>query len=199
MKWFTYSILFASLWCVLCACPPSKQPVDELAELRNNRFDFQKWKRTYFKGIYFDLPRSFENGNVDFLFKKNDGFSRASYQLGVYLSVEVFEEDELSKLLYNYAPEISKLDALHAFYVTKRSNSLQFLETSIRTDLPKGAKLPGSIQSIFGRVEDYENDLKYTIATVEKNKKWYVFQWITSQDLSQYLYDDFKKIIISAQ
>jgi hypothetical protein len=55
------------------------------------------------------------------------------------------------------------------------------------------------MEVIFGRVDEYDYDMKYVIATVEKNNQWYVFQFITSQDLAAYLFDDFKKIIQSVR
>jgi hypothetical protein len=130
---------------------------------------------------------------------KADGLSKVNYQLGVYISVEQFDASEADKYSFSFDEKVPKLTAVHEFYMNERRISFQYLENSIKTDLPKGSKLPGSMEVIFGRVDEYDYDMKYVIATVEKNNQWYVFQFITSQDLAAYLFDDFKKIIQSVR
>lgn len=198
MKIILYFTLFSSLWLILCACPTPDLKPQDLKDLRQNHYDFKNWKRNYYKGINFDLPKNFEKGNTDFMYKA-DGFSKVNYQLGVYISVEQFDASEADEYSFSFDEEVPKLTAVHEFYMNERRHSFQYLENSIKTDLPKGSKLPGSMEVIFGRVDEYDYDMRYVIATVEKNNQWYVFQFITSQDLSAYLFDDFKKIIQSVR
>ena len=198
MKLSFYFGIFICLWTILCGCPSADLNTQDLKELRQNHYDFKKWKRNYFKGIYFDLPKNFEKGNTDFMYKA-DGLSKVNYQLGVYISVEHFDSNEAEEFAFNFEEEIPKLTAVHEFYMDERRKSFQYLENSIKTDLPVGSKLKGSMEVIYGRVDEFDYDLKYVIATLEKNNQWYVFQFITSQDLSAYLFDDFKKIIQSVR
>ncbi len=198
MKIILYFTLFSSLWLILCACPSPDLNTHDLKDLRKNHYDFKNWKRNYYKGINFDLPKNFEKGNTDFMYKA-DGLSKVNYQLGVYISVEHFDASEADKYSFSFDEKVPKLTAVHEFYMNERRNSFQYLENSIKTDLPKGSKLPGSMEVIFGRVDEYDYDMKYVIATVEKNNQWYVLQFITSQDLAAYLFDDFKKIIQSVR
>lgn len=198
MKIIFYFSLLSFLWLMLCACPSPDINTFELKELRENHYDFKDWKRNYYKGINFDLPKNFKKGKTDFMYKK-DGFSRMSYQLGVYFSIEYFDKSEAEEFVFSIGEDVPKLTAVHEFYMNERRNSLQYLENSIKTDLPQKSSLKGSMEVLYGRVEEYQEDLKYVIATVEKNNQWYVFQFITNQELSAYLLDDFKKIIQSAR
>lgn len=198
MKLISQALLFVFLWVLVCGCPSPTIANDELKELRANHYDFKDLVRKSYRGLYFDVPKSFITTYSDYLYKK-DGLSLSSPQLGVYLSVEQFTKSEADEFVFSYEWDVPKYIAVQDFYMEQRRNSLLYLENSIRTDLPKGSKLKGAMEVVFGRADEYSDDLKYMIATVEKDNNYYVFQFITSQELSAYLFDDFKAIVKSAR
>ncbi len=199
MKPVTQIFFFASLWLILCGCPSPGNRKDDMAELKKNRYDFKKLVKKNYRGIYFDCPLALENSFVtDHLYKK-DGLSLSNRDIGIFLSVEKFDSTEADAAMFYFEEEIPRLTAIHEMYMEERRKSLKYLENSIKTDLPEGVKLPGSLEVIYGRQDDYEQDLKYIIATVEKDNSWYVFQFVVGQDLSGYLFDDFKDLLKSVR
>lgn len=199
MKPVNQIFLFASLWLILCGCPSPGNEKDDLQELQKNRYDFKQFAKKHYRGIYFDCPVPLKNSPVTNYLYKKDGLSLVNRDIGIFLSVEKFTASEADAALFHYDEGVSKLTAIHELYVEQRRKSLKYLENSIRTDLPEGTKLPGAMEVIYGRKDDYEVDLKYIIATVEKDNNWYVFQFVVGQELSAYLFDDFKKILRSAR
>lgn len=199
MKCAHLLFLFLPLWLLLCGCP-SDIP-NQMQALRKNHYDFPGFRKKNFGDLYFDCPGMLVyNYNKDFLYKK-DGISLYTMDLGIFLSVEKFTKPEAEKFIFYFDQDqgITLLDAVHEHYMQERRKSLKYFENSIRTSLPEKSKLPGSMEVIYGRPNDYGEDLKYMIATVEKGESWYVFQFVTSHDMASYLFDDFKKIIQSAR
>lgn len=197
MKLATQTFLFSALWLILCGCPPGN-PRNDMEQLRKDRYDFKQLKARDYAGITFDCPQMLRYTYMkDYLLKKN-GLSLNNWDLGVFLSVEKFTQAEAEKQTFYFEEEVSTLDAIHEHYVDERIHSLKYYENSIKTVLPEGSKLNGSMEVIYGRGDDYGEDLRYMIATVEKDSSCYVFQFIAGEQMAAYLFDDFKHIITSA-
>lgn len=201
MKLLAKTFLLFSLCMLLCGCPSPQPPIaGAIKQFRDNHYDFGDVKRTYFKGIYLDIPQSFTNSYSNFTYKPfAESLSKHNIELGIFLSVEKFDKSDAREFLFGYEDQTPALVAVHDFYMQQRRNSLVYLENSIKTELPKGSKYKGSLEVVFGRAQEYQNDLQYMIATIEKGDSWYVMQMISSRELSAYLLDDFKNIIQSVR
>lgn len=197
MKFSLHVLAFAVLWILLCGCPaPTMENVD-LKKFQKQKFDFKRKARTSFNAISFAYPDFFQTGEKDHLYKK-EGISLVSYDLGVYLSVESFSQSEADQFVSEYdGEEISRVRAVHNFYLDERRKSFLYFENSINTELPAGCRFDGSMEVLYGRSDYYDDDLKYFIATLEKNGEYYVFQLVSTQEMSAYLWDDFEDILKS--
>lgn len=151
-----------------------------------------------FNTISFLYPDFFQEGGKDHLYQK-DGISLAAYDLGVYLSVESFSNSEANEIIaddsLNSSPELAVLN----FYLDERRKSFLYCENSLISVLPDGCRFEGAMEVLYGRRDDYEEDLKYFIATVKKQDVYYVFQLVSTHEMSSYLWDDFEDILKSIQ
>lgn len=198
MKITYYLFLFLSIWFLLCACPAPVSENKSLKEFKKQQFDFQEKKKINFHVISFLYPNVFQKGIKDHMLKE-DGISLVSYDLGIYLSVEKFDKKEILNFVNDYDYRKIDLITTHNFYLENRRNSLLFYENSVNSTLPKGCRFDGMMEVLYGRNEDFDDDLKYFIATMEKEGAFYVFQLICTHEMSGYLWDDFEDILKSVR
>lgn len=198
MKITFYLFLISSLWILLCGCPAPVSENKALKDFQKQQFDFQNKRKINFQGISFLYPAFFQKGNKDHLLKA-DGISVISYDLGIYLSVEKLIPIDFKIFVNDYDYKNDDLQAAHDFYMENRRNSLLFYENSVNSALPKGCRFDGMMEVLYGRNEDFEEDLKYFIATIEKEGAFYVFQLICTHEMSGYLWDDFEDILKSVR
>lgn len=198
MKISFYPFIISSLWILLCGCPAPVSENKALKDFQKQQFDFQNKRKINFQGISFLYPAFFEKGNKDHLLKA-DGISVFTYDLGIYLSVEKLIPIDFKMFVSDYDYKNDYLQAAHDFYMENRRNSLLFYENSVNSALPKGCRFDGMVEVLYGRNEDFEEDLKYFIATIEKEGAFYVFQLICTHEMSGYLWDDFEDILKSVR
>ena len=198
MKITFYLFLISSLLILLCGCPAPVSENKALKDFQKQQFDFQKKMKINFQGISFLYPDFFQKGNKDHLLKAN-GISLVSYDLGIYLSVEKLKQSDLLKYVKDYDHKNNYLRVAHDYYMENRRNSLLFYENSVNSALPKDCRYDGMMEVLYGRNEDIDDDLKYFIATMEKEGAFYVFQLICTHEMSGYLWDDFEDILKSVR
>lgn len=198
MKILFNLFLIYSLWILLCGCPSPVSENKTLKEFKSQHFDFHNKNKIYFQGISFLYPEFFQKGNKDHLLKA-DGISLVAHDLGIYLSIEKIEISDILQFVNDYDYKNNNLNAAHDFYMKNRRNSLLYYENSVNSALPKGCHYDGMMEVLYGRNEDFDDDLKYFIATMEKEGAFYVFQLICTHEMSGYLWDDFEDILKSVR
>lgn len=195
MKIIQNFVLLLSCVLILTACPPINSSNEGLKKLKAHNYNFSDFKRFYYKGIYFYLPDYFtQDYNTAYQYKK-DGISLSNYGFGVYFSCERFDKNEAKDFLFTLEDSITELEAVHQFYIQQRINSLQNAKISLKHKKDQNSSIKGIYQIVKGSRYEYSNKLVYMIGTVEKKGYYYVFQFISSKEMSAYLFDDFKRIL----
>jgi hypothetical protein len=71
---------------------------------------------------------------------------------------------------------------------------------SIKKDLFSTSKKRGVIQIVRGSTTNLYNEfLLYATATIQLKNEYYVFQFITTSDMMNYAYDDFRRMLYSVK
>ncbi len=198
MKIIKKSFLFICCCLILTACPVANKD-SGLKKFKENHFDFSDFKRNYHKGIYFYLPDYFrQDYNQSYLYKK-DGISLASYETGIFFSCERFDENEAEDYKFAFEDKKNSLDVVHAFYIEQRRNSMEDAKISLGHQVKQKNNSKAFYQIIDGSKYSYGTKLVYFIGTSEKKIKgktfYYVFQMVSSKEMSAYLLNDFRKIL----
>jgi hypothetical protein len=181
---------------VLTACPDMRTESSQ-QKLFKNHMDLPDLERIQYSGINFQLSKLFEdNLNFEYVIK-DAALSRTIYDLGLHFSTEVFTESDATVFNYSLQTETDNLNAVHNYYALKRQNSLYEHFSSVKKKGPRENGYPSIIQTIEGPGYEGGDTLSYMMATVDVNKKYYVFQLIGKKGNIGYLYDDFIAILKS--
>lgn len=189
-------IILLSISSLFAGCPPSGRN-NELKKLQNNNNDFPDLIKQTHDGISFLLSSMFfDDYNTEYTLQDNSS-TFSIYELGLYFTVESFSEREIDVIKFAYEDEMEDLDALHTYYVYKRSESVHSPFVSEKKQLPSSYNLDGYIQVVEGETYDNNPSLDYFIATFKIDKTTYVMQLIGKSENMNYLYDDFLTILRS--
>lgn len=159
--------------------------------------DFPDLRRTYYKGIKFELSDLFDRDYSNDYVLTDEALTKVIYSLDLNFSVEKFSEEDAELIQYAFDDEISAFDAVHDNYILKRRASLDRPSTSVKKEVPKEVGYPGYIQVVHGNQYGYGEDSSYLTATIQVGGEYYVFQLIGRRDNMGYLYDDFIDILAS--
>lgn len=185
---------------LLCGCPPETyKNTNALKELRANHYHFKKVSRAYAAGIHFLLPDALKNSFKQDIAYHDNSFMRSSPELGIYFSVDAFDDNETGTILESYAAGTDSLQAVHDFFMSTRLKTLS--ESDI--DVSVTSRLSGKTDGLFSTVQEkieytYGEPMTFQIATIRHKQAFYVFQFICSNQLAAYLYIDFHRILQSA-
>ena len=120
-------------------------------------------------------------------------------ETGIHISCERFDENEAEDYKFAFEEIKKSLDIVHAFYIEQRRNSLENAKISLIHQVKQKNKGEALYQIIDGSKYNYGTELVYFIGTSEKRIKgetfYYVFQLVSSKQISAYLLDDFRKIL----
>lgn len=192
-------ILFILLSISFLAACKSKKKIDAAQKLKDNKYDFSDWKRTYYKGLYIYLPSYFEKDFQGYYLSKTDGLSLSCPDISLFASVERYDQAEAEDSQFKFDEKMSLMEAVHSEFVYKRLNSVKQSKLSISNDMPSKSNLDGYFHFIEGKSSFYAEPILYCVATVEKmingEKKYFVVQLICPKDLAAYLSDDFRKTL----
>jgi hypothetical protein len=186
-----------ALCTLLCGCPPgSRQNTDALKELRANRYDFKKTSKTYAAGIHFLLPDVLVDSSDKTFACHDNSLVKSCYDLGLHFSVDAFDDNEIQSIMEDYDSSGEPLEVIHNHFIETRLQSLGgAAEQSVVSPLK------GKRKGLFSTIEEThtyaESNGCYQIATIRHKENCYVFQFICSNELAPYLYDDFQQILQS--
>lgn len=181
---------------LLTACPDIRRESAQ-QKLFKNHMDLPELKRIQYYGVSFQLSKLFEdNYDVEYVIK-NDALSKSIYDLGLNFSTEVFNETDAEMFKYSLETETDNLNAVHDYYAAKRQNSMYEHFSSVKKKGPRENGYPSIIQTIEGPGYESGDTITYMMATVDINKRYFVFQMIGKKGHIGYLYDDFIAIIKS--
>jgi hypothetical protein len=206
MKLLKYvAIVIFSLY-LIHSCTTKKQD-SAYQQLKKNSFSFPEWSKASYYHLKFKVPSLFKNNYFSDYTYTNSGYIRSVPDIGIHFSVEKIYGDILEDIMYDYADfegldeeemsDVDSLDALHFMVVDKRIKSLEYYDFSILNTKQTNLKYPTFIQTVHGQQNLYSEEMYYHIATIRKEDEFYVIQFITNEEMSAYLYDDFIKILES--
>ncbi len=193
---FIKTYLFIFLGILFFSCTPNR---NDLRELQKNNMDFPELERYTFKNISFLKPKMLETGYNDSYVLSSTNETFQNYILGLFLSVELFDNINVETIQFSFDDKKTKLEAIHDYYVLKRVKSLKEKEASIKKSLPNSVEFKGYIQVVHGKNYEEEKDASYFIATIEVEKEYYVIQMIGRRKNMGFLYDDFINILSSIE
>jgi hypothetical protein len=197
MKAVHLSFLFVLMF-TMTACPDIRTEGSQ-QKLFKNHMDLPDLKRVNYYGISFQLSNLFEdNFDLEYVIK-DEALSKSIIDLGLNFSTELFYESEANLFKLSLENESDNLNAVHDHYVITRQNSMYEHFTSIKKKGPRNSGFPSIVQTIEGPGYEGGDTITYMMATVDVNKKYYVFQLIGKKGHIGYLYDDFMAIIKSIQ
>lgn len=189
-------IVFVSVFVatvVGCVQKPTNTDLEAAFIKNNHNFEYDKVYR--YKGLTFSLPSFFERYYYKEFVVRQSAFIRNSPLFNVIVSIEEFDNEAT---VFNVFPKASVetdvLNALHDSYVSTRLSSLSDAYASIKKKLNKRIASNGLIQMVGHGASD-ENNLRYSIATLQINGKYYIIQWIAPVELMSYTYDDFERFL----
>jgi hypothetical protein len=166
---------------------------------KTNHYNFKLDKTLKYEGISFKLPDHFKKNYSHNYTIKNSSLTRTSNALNIYFSVERFNQSDLNRdFVYDFVVENDLLNTFQDAYVWRRYESLNNAGVSIKKELPKACKHKGVIQTISGN-GTYSGQAYYITSTMKVGNDYYVFQWITSKPVMNYMYDDFEEILKSVR
>ncbi|MES2799358.1 MAG: hypothetical protein V4638_05030 [Bacteroidota bacterium] len=195
---FLYCFLILA---TLTACP-SRGSQNSSKLVLSSKMDLPQLEQRVHGKIKFKLSKLFEgnysNGNLTVQPK---GFEKSIPQLGMYFTVESFDENYCAKLRLLREDTVPNLELIHSYYVNKRSSTLNFQETSVRKNVSKSVGFEGFTQVVAGSTYSSSSSPSnsYFISSIAIDKKIYVFQMIGPQKNMGYFYDDYLKILNSIE
>jgi hypothetical protein len=153
-----------------------------------------------YQNISFQLPGKFEQDyNHDYTVKSSS-LTKENYVIGINFSVEHFTESDLEKpFIKENGFNINPLNTIHDAYIARRYNSLVDGGIAIKKTFNKKKNYKGLIQMVSGNDEYSSDETYYATATIQLDKDYYVFQWITTQEMMSYVYDDFERVLYSVK
>jgi len=190
---------------ILSACPTAKSPTKDANELYSNRMNFKKWEKNVFYDISFLLPEKFEEKKYSHItISSKKSLTKSIESLSLYFSVEIFDETKASEISY-LLNEPQFINAVQSNYVKRinYSNNSNYEKLRI-SNIKKIGKENKCISQVliqnFNRQNKWDVDytLTYFVATKKIKSNFYVFQFIGKSTNMNYLYDDFLRIVESA-
>lgn len=189
-----------------CSKPAKKSTY---SKLKNANYDFKEWKNIKLGDLTFKVPIDLKYYNQTEHVLSNNGISRAIPELGIFFTVEKYYSENIEDVFFEYEDfyniyeegTLSKEDSISAVqhnYLIQRTESLKYYDFSLLEEYNQNHKLPTLIQVINGSANAYSEELFYIISTVQKDDTYYVFQLVANEEMCNYLYDDFLKILNSA-
>lgn len=203
MRWnFAFVALLAL---ILFSCEEEK--IAELKETKSfqdfkaNHYQFILSDKATFRGIKFKLPATFDKTWRQSVTITSNSLIRYSKVFKMFFTVEEFSEQDTYLPFVARVPMILDLkNRFHDAYVDQRLKTLDEKGLSIKKAGPKDVHFPMIIQTVRGvDIDWYDEDLLYVVATLEVKHKYYVFQWIGSEEKMKFMYDDFIAILKSVQ
>jgi len=166
---------------------------------KTNHYNFKLDKTLKYEGISFKIPEHFKKNYSHNYTIKNSSLTRTCDALNIYFSVERFTNSDLNRdFVSDFVVEDDLLNTFQDAYVWRRYESLDNAGVSIKKELPKTFKHKGVIQTISGD-GTYSGRAYYVTSTMKVGNDYYVFQWITSKPVMNYVYDDFEQILKSVR
>jgi hypothetical protein len=178
------------------ACPDDyrDQSLKKFQKNKNNLPD--PIKETH-SGISFQISKLFDYDYNTYYAFMDDAFTRSIYEMGLYFSVDEFDEREIDVIKFSFDHDLDDADAVHQYCMRKRGNSLDAPFSSERKKIPKSIQLDGYLQVVEGATYEYNEPMDYFIATFKVADQIYVMQLIGKSGNMNYLYDDFLTILRS--
>lgn len=187
---------------LLFACvSEDKESQNSFEAFKQNDYDFTLDKKMTYKNLELSIPSSFKKYFGTFLTVSNDSKVLFSNAIGAHLSIERFSEKDINRpFVDGFIIEKDLLNTFQDAYAFKRYNSLNDGLMSIKKDLFNTSKKRGVIQIVRGSTSNlYDEFLLYATATIQLKDEFYVFQFITTADMMNYAYDDFKRMLFSVK
>lgn len=196
MRKQTYILLLAVVF-LATACPPSSNYNTDLKKFQDNNNNLPDLVKETYDGITFSLCSMFYDDYDTEYVIQDDAMTRVIYDMSLYFTVESFEKRDIDIIKFAFENDLEDVEAVHKYYIYKRSESLNKPFISEEKTLSKSLNLNGFIQVIEGQTYDYNDPLDYFIATFKVDDKIYVMQMIGKSNNMDYLYDDFLKLLRS--
>ncbi len=211
MKWLSVVVLFP-FFLILFSCEDEEK--NELVrKFKANRFNLIFNQKVRFGDISCKIPEGFKpNGYSDYTIQPKAKVYLNS-ALGIHFTMERFstsannmnfvtkyqEKNEIYFAEGESESEINwedQLNLIHNAYVFKRYSTLTNGSISIKKNTSKKVRFEGVIQVVSGQSE-YGEGLYYTTASILIDQTIYVFQFITTHEMMDYVYDDFERLLAS--
>ncbi|MCO5260602.1 MAG: hypothetical protein M9916_10705 [Crocinitomicaceae bacterium] len=194
MRIFNSAFLFLII--VLCGCSYPEKSVE--AQITENNMNLPDLKPIHIYGITFDLSSILVKDNYQNITVKaanDNSFSSVDYS--IRFSVEQFTNSELTTIQFVDTIQQNTILTLQNYYI---QNIVKDKFTISEPDdlLTKVGK-KGFIQTVMEYREDKSYGIQYLIATVSIKGKYFVFQLVSSKQISPFLYDDFLTILKSVR
>jgi hypothetical protein len=199
-------ISYLILGILLVAC--TKQPKEStFSKLKKSHFDFTEWKKVNYQDLSFSIPVAFKHGYEQEHLLAESAYLKSIPELGIHFSVESFSAENMEDVYFDpedsvyqeaLADGLDSTTTIHHNYMLHRTESLKYYDYSLREIYTHKKKYPTLIQVVQGSANAYSEELFYVIASLKKEERYYIFQLVTNEEMCNYLYDDFLKILNSA-
>lgn len=192
------SILFLGI--SITACNPDKYNEQIQEEFRENNFNMKLVETVKYNAISFKLPEKFNKAYNHSYTVKGNSLTRESYALGIKFSVETFSQKDFNKTFIKESGfHEDNLNTLHDAYVDRRYYSLDNAGATFKKTINKKKVFKGIIQVVSGEDEYSDDFVYYATATLKIGTEYYVFQWISRQEMMSYVMDDFERILYTVK
>jgi hypothetical protein len=195
-------LFLIGLFILSVACEPEdKESQNSFEDFKENDFDFTLDKKLTYKNLQMTVPSSFKKYYGKYLTVSNDSKVLFCNAIGAHFSIERFTEKDINRpFVQDLIIEKDLLNTFQDGYALKRYNSLNDGTMSIKKDLFSTSKKRGVIQIVRGSTTNlYSEFLLYATATIQLKDEYYVFQFITTPDMMNYAYDDFRRMLYSVK
>jgi hypothetical protein len=196
MKAIQFPII-ALLLIILTACPSSKEP--GLSKIESNGMNFPDAELRMHDGISYKLSALFKDAYFSDFVIQNNATTKSIYDMHIHFSVETFDRKDIESMEFMTNSKKEDLKLIHDYYIQSRLASLGENSVSIAKKVPKSVGFPGYIQVVEGGSSMDEKWASYFTASIEIDKKIFVFQLIGPKDHMGYFYDDFIRILKSIE
>lgn len=196
-----YFLGLLALSFLFTACPPNDDSAEGVQKsFQEHHYNLVDLEKKIYKNITFKLPKSFSiDYGASYTFKKG-GMHRREYTLGIIFSVERFTNTDFeSEFMEDYFMENDVLNSFHDAYIDRRSKSLEESASSFKKDFKKNAKFEGVFQTVKGTSYSGSYPLYYSMATLNVNDEYYVFQFIAEKQMMDVVQDDFERLLASVR
>jgi len=194
---FLRPLFLLPLALLLTACLSSNEHA--LSKVRSNKMNFPDPVQRTHDGVSFKLSELFTDSYyTEFVIQQN-ATTKSINEMNLHFSVETFKRNDISSIRFIDESKDSDLELIHEHYVQIRRTSLEEFTSSIRKKVPKSVGFPGYITVIEGGSAFDSKTSTYMTASIEIDKKIYVFQLIGPSNHMGYFYDDFMLILSSIE